>query len=1053
MTETSDKIRSLFLTALMVCSVVGGTVAFAGSAAAATGVGNVSVSDTPVSEDSTVTHSNVQFDLEGLNGDSSDQSVEVTLYLTEGEIQGVSTVNGNPVSASNQNVQNGNLTFTLQGDEGTGYENTITLGDLDVAYPAVEGDTSTELRVDVDDTGGDDLDTEVSSYTIEESGASQAGAPDVRKATHYVDSTEGAIVEIAFTESVNADDPSIEVLDEDGNVVLDEGDIDSSATNLDNGRLVLGASGTINDVENVTVSGYEDDAGNALDETTVDVTFAPTTVDTRNDGADGVNDEAFQGAFVALEGQQGDEFQIEGLEDGNSDVDITRATGFGSQIYALDTDALDAGDYDIENTDAGTNRTLRLNDLGLSVDPDEETFQTDENVTATVESDAIDRPVDLDLVDEDGEVVEEVEVSIDADGNVEADLGQAEAGNYTITVEDVNTGVNTTSDEFSVVEAGDASVSFRDSVYTEEVGDVAEIVVELENTDTATIQVGDYTNDNYNITAEIEDGDGDGRVTVQFNSYTAGVPNSGGSDAPSTTVLTVADSDDEIRNVSQGGTFTGANDPLGDNVLEDSDYDVLLEQGDKDASVVESEEAVATLNLRERSTEAARVWTAPENDLDDLDEANASEVYGYIASDELTQTSTVAQSDAVVVEVEASGLEGVLAATGADTTPAYLSRSGATYPFSLTVEQVEDEANAVSSGINVDALDDNDVSVVYDDANETHFVVLDSDAVTEEFDHESGDEYVANFTVYDDSELSEDNVTVNDTFGVEDRDATLNGGNDVTVSAADNQTISGTTNLAPGSEVTVRVEDDEDDTAFLKQPTAIVQPDGTFVASTSFTDVSLGTNFTAQTRISANDVGDAIDGRVVQGPVASVIVTDQESDGETVTVDSVTLSEGGFVAIHLNNASGDVIGASEYLESGTHEDVEITLDSTRSEDFTAVAMPHLDTDGDETYDFPDNDGPYTANGSAVTDDAAITVIDDTTETTEPPTTEPTTEPPTTEPTTEPPTTEPTTEPPTTEPTTEPPTTEPTDASGPGFTAVLALVALLAAALLAARRND
>ena len=123
-------------------------------------------------------------------------------------------------------------------------------------------------------------------------------------------------------------------------------------------------------------------------------------------------------------------------------------------------------------------------------------------------------------------------------------------------------------------------------------------------------------------------------------------------------------------------------------------------------------------------------------------------------------------------------------------------------------------------------------------------------------------------------------------------------------------------------------------------------------------------------------------------PTATVTFDNQTSDGTTVTVGSVTVSEGGFVAIHdgTDGGIGPVIGVSEYLPAGTHEDVEVTLfdvpggnfsDDATLENGTLIAMPHLDTNGNETYDFVSSngeaDGPYTANGSAVVDPAYITV--------------------------------------------------------------------------------
>jgi hypothetical protein len=129
-------------------------------------------------------------------------------------------------------------------------------------------------------------------------------------------------------------------------------------------------------------------------------------------------------------------------------------------------------------------------------------------------------------------------------------------------------------------------------------------------------------------------------------------------------------------------------------------------------------------------------------------------------------------------------------------------------------------------------------------------------------------------------------------------------------------------------------------------------------------------------------------------PTADVTFADQTTDGTTVVVDSVTMSEGGFVAIHdssLNEGAviSSVIGVSDYLAPGTHEDVEITLfdvpgrdfdQSALEEDQTLIAMPHLDTDGDEEYGFVatggEVDGPYTEDGAPVVDTAQITIETD-----------------------------------------------------------------------------
>ena len=163
------------------------------------------------------------------------------------------------------------------------------------------------------------------------------------------------------------------------------------------------------------------------------------------------------------------------------------------------------------------------------------------------------------------------------------------------------------------------------------------------------------------------------------------------------------------------------------------------------------------------------------------------------------------------------------------------------------------------------------------------------------------------------------------------------------------------------------------------------------------------------------------------------------TDGETIVVDEVTLHNGGFVTIHdsslLDGAVFDSVrGTSEYLGPGTHENVEITLDEPLEEDDTVIPMAHKDTNANQEYDFSSSDGqadgPYVAAGGAVITTADVTVMseDMDTETEEPESMDTETEMMDTEMTTE------------------------TESSAPGFGAILGLVALLAAALIATRRQ-
>ncbi|RQG91612.1 hypothetical protein EA462_06585 [Natrarchaeobius halalkaliphilus] len=115
---------------------------------------------------------------------------------------------------------------------------------------------------------------------------------------------------------------------------------------------------------------------------------------------------------------------------------------------------------------------------------------------------------------------------------------------------------------------------------------------------------------------------------------------------------------------------------------------------------------------------------------------------------------------------------------------------------------------------------------------------------------------------------------------------------------------------------------------------------------------------------------------------ANVTFEDQATDGQTVVVDEVTMASGGFVVVHdssllVGDVFGSILGASDYLEPGTHENVEVTLEQPLEEDETLIAMAHRDTNDNQELDFVESDGqedvPYEVAGEPVTDDAIVTL--------------------------------------------------------------------------------
>jgi membrane-bound metal-dependent hydrolase YbcI (DUF457 family) len=127
---------------------------------------------------------------------------------------------------------------------------------------------------------------------------------------------------------------------------------------------------------------------------------------------------------------------------------------------------------------------------------------------------------------------------------------------------------------------------------------------------------------------------------------------------------------------------------------------------------------------------------------------------------------------------------------------------------------------------------------------------------------------------------------------------------------------------------------------------------------------------------------------------ASVVFTNQTTNGSTVTIERVTLPDNGFVAVHTGGyatgpapATGSVIAVSQHLSAGTHRNVTINishappsnapgLNRTRlNESQTLAAVAYQDTNDNHRFDFVSSfgkqDRPFTANGSTVKDSARI----------------------------------------------------------------------------------
>ena len=923
--------------------------------------------------------------------------------------------------------------------------------------------------------------------TIAFSGGAAAAAANVQidQATEYDTNPSGSggqVIEVVTNETiVSPSGPGSLQFDDDGSagdVEVIINDTVNPSSYVDTGgsfalsgkRIAIPLKKDISpaDTVDVRISGVS--ATSSSDTTTLfeeDIDVTSQTLDAKNDASTSLKyTNVFRGETLAIKRTSGagDAFKIE-VNDGS--LVASDSVNSASNVYRYDTEDLDTGEeYNVSIGGDSNAAGFQISDLNLNVEADDNDVTDEDDIIANVTVVRGGEKANATLYDDNGDRVSSQIDTLSGNDDTpftfkpinQTDGFDADDGPYTVEVTDRQTNITVSTDQINVSEAEDGDVSFESSVVSEERGDVVNVTYQLDNEDEAVVFIGDDDDDNYAVSGTINDDDGDGEVTVSFNSYLAGLSDNG---VPNDAILYVQDDDDEISGVTEHGDFVGDRGSLDAETLEASSYNLNVTAGTSKSS---SPDSVGTIRLSERSTESMRSWVAPrdaELDDDDID------IYDRIGQN-LTQSDEIANKSIVVHEITASGIEGALeyeeeVNSSSDVTQAFL-RAGAKNTIAEDKPTKNNPPKGVNAlnfsvektnvGANVDneelVLNTTNTVVVDDPDNNTYFVAVKT--AQAKFDggnpvrsQDDTDQITANFTVTPYAAFGPDNDGVEDDYEIVERDAAVDTTNGlVTAQAAADQQITGTTTVAPGAEIEVEIESESDSNPFLERPETTVNADGTFAAAVDFSDQSAGTNFTAQfLDTNGDELGDEEDGQLTDAATASVSISDQESDGSEVVVDSAQLSAGGFIAVHAGNASGDVVGSSEYLEAGSHEDITITLDTPQDEDFTAVAMPHLDTNGNEAYDFPGADGPYTANGSAVTDSANVTVgtEEEPTATEEPTETE--------------------TEPPETEEQTEETTTmdsgtdeaETTEASGPGFTAAIALIALVAAALLAVRRDN
>ncbi|WP_246971242.1 BGTF surface domain-containing protein [Natribaculum luteum] len=472
------------------------------------------------------------------------------------------------------------------------------------------------------------------------------------------------------------------------------------------------------------------------------------------------------------------------------------------------------------------------------------------------------------------------------------------AQNYTLEFEAVDTGA-TAEATMTVEDPGDTTVEFADdSVFTADRGDNAEIAIDLANYNNDQLNVTIGSEDvNYKTSAVIDVDEDAEEVVLEMNSYKAGT----------------TDTEANAFEVTEGGQI--ATD--GENALVTRHTDFKLSQplaaisGGYDLKVAsESEDRTwdrGTLRLNERTTEGITLSTAPGDEVDLADET-VEEIL-----DDASESQSFASGDVGIVQVEATGLYGYINDVE-DFGPEH------DVNLNITAAQAGPNAQATTYALNGDNIDGTESlagSYYADEENSTFYVVFDAD------NYEVDKQWDVEFTVGENNDLVSEDDTAESSFQVVDREIAFDQ-EDYTVEAADGQNITGTATVAPGTQIEVDAEATGDN-PFFKIVTAEVDENGEWTADFDFSGEAPGTAFD----LSASDTfgGDAAAEDVEASGNISTAEEEPEPEPEfTIDTDApseVTVNESAELGVTLAN-DGDANGTTNLTVTVNGETVDDT---------------------------------------------------------------------------------------------------------------------------------
>jgi hypothetical protein len=280
--------------------------------------------------------------------------------------------------------------------------------------------------------------------------------------------------------------------------------------------------------------------------------------------------------------------------------------------------------------------------------------------------------------------------------------------------------------------------------------------------------------------------------------------------------------------------------------------------------------------------------------------------------------------------------------------------------FEISVEELDPEPNTDAKTYSGERVT---VRAQFGDGDGTLGVFFDTEGI--DIGSESNHTYEFDLTVDEDQNplFETDQTLLTERVTLVEPSVSIDAEPGYTLDPWDGDTIrvTGETNLLPGTVLNVRALQ-EPPAAKLWQDDTTVSADGTFETMFDFSNADRPSTFPLQVR-GYDETKRVVRLRAANG---SLLFPSQTVHDDTVTLENVTLSDGGFVRLTANNAT---VGVTDALQPVTNRSLTVPLNTTLTEPTNVTATAIVDADGDGELN--ESDPVYGSWNTPVRDTAVI----------------------------------------------------------------------------------